>query len=104
MAAVSSSFRTHCLSPSRIRPVDAPSGQARYARMLPELPAFEADEAFLRTIGRPGGSVLIVDTYHHIPNRPAYFRELYGMFAPSLSVPAISPNRCNAFECSSFCD
>jgi hypothetical protein len=55
MAAVTSSFRTHCLSPSRVRPVDAAIGPARYARMLPELPAFEADEAFLRTIGRVGG-------------------------------------------------
>jgi hypothetical protein len=47
---------THCLSPSRARmPVDAPLGPARYARMFPELPAFEADEEFLHAIGRVGG-------------------------------------------------
>ncbi len=47
----------HCLSPSRLRrPVDAPiDPTARYARMFPELPAFEADEAFLRALGRAGG-------------------------------------------------
>jgi hypothetical protein len=56
MAPVGSSLRTHCLSPARIRlSVDAPSGPARYARMFPDLPAFEADEAFLHAIGRAGG-------------------------------------------------
>jgi heme peroxidase len=48
--------RTHCLSPSRaLRPVDAPIGPARYGRMFPDLPSFEADEAFLHAIGRAGG-------------------------------------------------
>src|SRR2546428_5123793 len=56
MAVVATSFRTHCLSPSRVRPpIDAAIGPARYARMLPELPAFEADEAFLRALGCAGG-------------------------------------------------
>ena len=55
MAAVTLSG-THCLSPSRVRPpIDAAIGPARYARMFPELPALEADEAFLRTLGRAGG-------------------------------------------------
>src|SRR5438067_4952774 len=50
------SLRTHCLAPSRVRPpIDAAIGPARYARMFPELPAFEADEAFLHAIGRAGG-------------------------------------------------
>jgi Animal haem peroxidase len=55
MPAAASSFRTHCLSPSRVRPVDAPLGPARYARMFPELPALDTDEAFLRALGRAGG-------------------------------------------------
>ncbi|PYR59228.1 MAG: peroxidase [Acidobacteria bacterium] len=56
MAATGSSLRTHCLSPSRARPpVDAAIGPARYARMFPDLPAFEADEAFLHAMGRAGG-------------------------------------------------
>ena len=47
---------THCLAPSRVRrPVDAAFGPARYARMLPDLPAFAADEAFLHALGRAGG-------------------------------------------------
>src|SRR5262249_18643669 len=56
MAAIISSSRTHCLSPSRLRPsMDAAVGPARYARMFPELPAFETDETFLHAIGRAGG-------------------------------------------------
>src|SRR4029450_3041800 len=54
MTAPSSSFRTHCLSPSRARPAGTPGGPARYARMFPELPSLEADETFLHTIGRAG--------------------------------------------------
>src|SRR5262249_23904172 len=55
MTVVSSSFRTHCLVPSRMRPIDAPLGAARYARMFPELPSLDADEAFLHALGRVGG-------------------------------------------------
>ena len=56
MPAGASSVRTHCLSPTRLRPpIDAAVGPARYARMFPELPAFEADEAFLRALGRADG-------------------------------------------------
>ena len=56
MAVRSSSLKTHCLSPSRLHfSSDARIGPARYARMLPDLPAFEADETFLHTIGRAGG-------------------------------------------------
>jgi len=56
MTPPASSSRTHCLSPSRARPpVDAAIGPATYGRMLPELPAFQADEAFLHAIGRAGG-------------------------------------------------
>ena len=37
MAAIRSSFRTHCLSPSRARlPIDAAVGPTRYARVLPD--------------------------------------------------------------------
>ncbi len=56
MSVVGSSLRTHCLSPSRVRPpVDAAIGPAGYARMFPELASFQADEAFLHAIGRAGG-------------------------------------------------
>jgi hypothetical protein len=55
MAVAGSSVRTHCLSPSRVRAIDAAVGPARYARMFPELPRFRADEAFLRALGRDGG-------------------------------------------------
>ena len=50
------SFRTHCLSPARAKvAIDAPVGPATYARMFPELPAFQADEQFLHALGRAGG-------------------------------------------------
>ena len=45
-----------CLAPGRTRkPVDAAIGPTRYGRMFPELPSFQADEAFLHAIGRAGG-------------------------------------------------
>jgi SAM-dependent methyltransferase len=31
---------------------------------------------------RPVDVVLVVDTYHHLPNRPAYFRELQKSLSP----------------------
>lgn len=50
------SSMTNCLSPSRGHwPDEAVLGTAGYARMFPELPAFEADEAFLHAIGRADG-------------------------------------------------
>ena len=50
------SVRNHCLSPARARvAIDAPLGPASYARMFPELPAFQADEQFLYALGRAGG-------------------------------------------------
>jgi Animal haem peroxidase len=50
------SIRSHCLSPARSRvAIDAPLGPATYARMFPELPSFQADEQFLRALGRAGG-------------------------------------------------
>ena len=56
MAVSGSSVKMHCLSPSRAQsPSSATTGAARYARMFPELPSFDADEAFLRTIGQAGG-------------------------------------------------
>ena len=56
MSVTTSSLRTHCLAPSRARaPIDAPIGAAGYGRMFPELPSFNADEAFLQTLGRAGG-------------------------------------------------
>ena len=35
--------------------IDAPLGPTSYARMFPELPSFQADEQFLRALGRSGG-------------------------------------------------
>jgi Animal haem peroxidase len=56
MSPATSSVRNHCLSPARVRtPVDAPIGPATYARMFPDLPSFDADEALLHAIGRIGG-------------------------------------------------
>lgn len=56
MGAVIPCVKTQCLSPSRARtPIDAAIGPARYARMFPELPAFDADETFLHALGRAGG-------------------------------------------------
>src|SRR5277367_3910296 len=50
------SVRSHCLSPARAKvAIDAPLGPATYARMFPDLPSFEADEQFLRALGRAGG-------------------------------------------------
>jgi hypothetical protein len=56
MRPATSTIRSHCLAPSRARtPIDAPIGPASYGRMFPELPAFDADEAFLYALGRSGG-------------------------------------------------
>jgi hypothetical protein len=57
MNQCATSVPSHCLSPARARGVaiDAPLGPANYARMFPELPSFEADEQFLRALGRAGG-------------------------------------------------
>ncbi len=50
------SARSHCLSPARAKvPIDAPLAPTSYGRMFPELPSFEADEQFLRALGRAGG-------------------------------------------------
>ena len=50
------SVRSHCLSPARARvAIDAPLGPTSYGRMFPELPSFQADEQFLRALGRAGG-------------------------------------------------
>src|SRR3989441_5488312 len=46
---------THCLSPARARAPDAAVTSSSYARLLPDLPAFTADEAFLYALGRAGG-------------------------------------------------
>jgi Animal haem peroxidase len=35
--------------------IDAPLGPTSYGRMFPELPSFQADEQFLRALGRTGG-------------------------------------------------
>src|SRR5438874_2741739 len=50
------SVRSHCpaAAPARVA-IDAPLGPANYGRMFPELPSFEADEQFLRALGRAGG-------------------------------------------------
>ena len=46
----------HCLAPARARAaINSPVTSATYARMFPELPSFEADEAFLHALGRAGG-------------------------------------------------
>jgi Animal haem peroxidase len=57
--------RNYCLSPARAGvppsapragvPIDAPIAPTNYARMFPELPSFDADEQFLRALGRAGG-------------------------------------------------
>jgi hypothetical protein len=57
MSQPAASVRSHCLSPARARVVaiDAPLGPAMYGRMFPELPSYQADELFLRALGRAGG-------------------------------------------------
>jgi len=56
MDAHNVSVRSHCLSPARAKvAIDAPLGPASYGRMFPELPSFQADEQFLRALGRAGG-------------------------------------------------
>jgi len=46
----------HCLAPARVRPEGGGSiRSASYARLFPDLPAFEAEEAFLFALGRAGG-------------------------------------------------
>ena len=47
---------SHCLAPARARTaINSPVASKTYARMFPELPSFEADEAFLHALGRAGG-------------------------------------------------
>jgi Animal haem peroxidase len=56
MDQAATSVRSHCLSPARARvAIDAPFVPTPYARMFPELPAFQADEQFLHALGRAGG-------------------------------------------------
>jgi len=56
MDQAATSVRSHCLSPTRARvAIDAPFVPTPYARMFPELPAFQADEQFLHALGRAGG-------------------------------------------------
>lgn len=38
---------------------------------------------------KPVDLVLVVDTYHHLPNRPVYFRDLAGSLAPGGRVAII---------------
>lgn len=46
----------HCLARLAVRaPIDEPSLPVHYARMFPSLPAFRAEEQFLRALGRVGG-------------------------------------------------
>ena len=46
----------HCLSPARHKAaINGAFTPGTYARMFPELPSFEADEAFLHALGRAGG-------------------------------------------------
>jgi hypothetical protein len=44
--------RDHCLAPGRVA---APMDGGRYRSLFPDLPALEADEAALHSLGRPGG-------------------------------------------------
>jgi hypothetical protein len=47
---------THCLAPSRRQSTsNAPLTPASYGRLLPDLPPFSADDAFLFALGRAGG-------------------------------------------------
>lgn len=56
MRSGAGSSHGYCLAPSRARvALDASLGPSRYARMFPELPSFQADEAFLHALGRTGG-------------------------------------------------
>jgi hypothetical protein len=56
MNVATSSERTHCLAPGRIRSArHAVTEPTRYARLFPELPALDADERMLRAIGGAGG-------------------------------------------------
>jgi Animal haem peroxidase len=55
MTAVAWSAKANCLSPARDHPAVQGAGPSGYARMFPELPAYEPDETFLHAIGRAGG-------------------------------------------------
>ena len=56
MSQCATFVRNHCPSPARARvAIDASLDPATYARIFPELPPFQADEQFLRTLGRAGG-------------------------------------------------
>jgi SAM-dependent methyltransferase len=40
-------------------------------------------------VPKPVDMVIVVDTYHHLPNRPAYFRDLSKSLAPGGRVAII---------------
>jgi hypothetical protein len=46
---------THCLAPARAAARNGAIGSSSYARLFPQLSAFEADQSFLYALGRAGG-------------------------------------------------
>src|SRR4029079_19025824 len=56
MNQIARSAVNYCLSPARHgTAINGAFTPGTYARMFPELPSFEADEAFLHALGRAGG-------------------------------------------------
>jgi heme peroxidase len=56
MNQIARSAVNHCLSPARHgTAINGAFTPGTYARMFPELPSFEADEAFLHALGQAGG-------------------------------------------------
>jgi hypothetical protein len=55
MNTIDAASLPHCLGPSHAAARNGATGSTSYARLFPELPAFEADESFLYALGRAGG-------------------------------------------------
>ncbi|WP_172838310.1 peroxidase family protein [Terriglobus roseus] len=63
MTSRARSIPDHCLARlGATAPIDAPLVPVHYARMFPSLPAFRAEEQFLRALGRIGGVCDCEDT------------------------------------------
>jgi ubiquinone/menaquinone biosynthesis C-methylase UbiE len=78
----------------KVYAVDIEKAMVDYVRQraakegLTNVVAVQAD-ATSTNLPEPVDVVLVVDTYHHIPNRPVYFRELRKMMKPSARLAII---------------
>ena len=85
MDQAATSVRSHCLSPARARvAIDALLGPATYARMFPELPAFQADQQFLHALGNLLSNAM--NGVLHRNRAMAWIATAFGLFVALLAM------------------